>query len=285
MPIVHTTGLTDDFGTPDDPSDDQPQLELTYITFATHCQSPPGPLLNIAGNLDLIAVAEGDSFTVHFGLSNSGEGALTYSVIGNGMINSSRSGDLGAGEEDIVTLSGKCPTHGDTTTPRIAQATISSDAPLFNHTGLLGFHVYCFPPDPIPYFLEPFFGYLYNTFSIELHNAGGQYIYRYSTPMQVQLTSDGVNTIQGQFATLTPRTDAAQFSQDGYSWTFDGKLEATESHTFRFDITCEVRGHATLRISAYRLDYSKSVSKAYGITCDPSKPSGTPGEVVPIGSP
>ena len=80
--------------------------------------------------------------------------------------------------------------------------------------------------------------------------------------------------------------DLTQFRLDDLgNWTFDGKPEATESHAFRFDITCEVRGFATLRVSAYKLDYSNSVSKEYGIKCDPSLPVGTPGEVVPIGSP
>ena len=78
----------------------------------------------------------------------------------------------------------------------------------------------------------------------------------------MQLTSDGVNAIPGQFARLTPRTDALQFKTDGFvSWTFDGILEPVESQTFRFDITCEVRGHATIQIYAYDSDYSHGVSK------------------------
>ena len=160
LPIVHSTGLTDDFGTPKDPNDDQPQLELAYVYFIVHCQLPPGPRLSITEDPELIVVAAGNPFTAHFDLANTGEGTLTYRVDGTGRLNDLKLGSIGSNQTTRLYLSGTCPNEGDITRSRSAIATISSNAPLLNNSGGLGFNVYCFPPDPVPFFLEPFYGYL-----------------------------------------------------------------------------------------------------------------------------
>ena len=88
---------------------------------------------------------------------NTGEGTLTYRVDGTGMLNDLKLGSIGSNQTTRLYLSGTCPNEGDITRSRSAIATISSNAPSLNNSGSLGFNVYCFPPDPVPYFLEPFF--------------------------------------------------------------------------------------------------------------------------------
>jgi hypothetical protein len=243
LQIVYSTGLTDDYGTPNDPSDDKPELEVLVIPISLSCSIGPSPVAGISIGRDVIAVRE-KSHSVPVTISNSGNATMQFNAIVRG---SSYSGTLEPGETLDFGISGlTCVTDdGQSYSLRVPYTLTSNDAihPLLSDE----WRLQCLENQPVLSVNKTYFDLFgVNRRAYEVRNYGGvDSTYEFIAPITAAIKDDGI--VIGT-ATIRPfGYFESEFVNDGLYWKRRGTLSAgygdSEYHFYLLAIDCPVAGN------------------------------------------
>jgi hypothetical protein len=265
--LVYSTGLIDDYGTPNDTSDDQPELEVLTVPVRLQCTAPPTALFEVY--VEDLTRLQGEDFSGQVYVINYGtaSGSLTVIPDSDASLQIFGSVTLAPGEGATLNYSGRCPTglnnpyygyaltlHGgfSTTNSGLLQAQVRNSGVVtcLDHRGLPGVRI-------------PYFSYGYGTQGLGMpfyvaNNGGGSLGYE----LLVSISSPDHKPV-GIKPYLTSVGTAARFSQSQYFITNLPTLSPNsenEGATFIADFLCLEDQNVVVTIVATGLGESSNLS-------------------------
>jgi hypothetical protein len=250
--IVYNTGRTDDYGTPNDASDDAPELEKFSLPVRLTCTPPQLQVLTYEVPREYEAVS-GQPFTTGLTVANAGTSqSMSYSVSitnedGASVVNTS--GSLLPGASSAVPVSGTCPNVLSFRTLHYNVHITSSDPRNPNRDESL--RVLCRVNGPFPRINQPFFGYGKNYLLFTVNNDGAKDM-NYNLVMNREreyydpVTNERVKVVpllngteDGVFVPDTVVSVIDNVTYTTYLWRYSGLVPARSSRTFIFKLDCE----------------------------------------------